>query len=96
MIGDSTHDKNLMEQFQNCSVLFRSESSRKTEVPKFAFVHNVETRDNKKLNAVAQHTVAVHVGTPPPDFREWSRTNLYFHRFEDYPAERSISVSTAF
>ena len=31
----------------------------------------------------AQHTVAVHVGTPPPDFREWSRTNLYYHGFAD-------------
>ena len=37
----------------------------------------------------AQHTVAVHVGTPPPDFREWSRTNLYYHGFADLQSERS-------
>jgi hypothetical protein len=37
----------------------------------------------------AQHTAAVHVGTPPPDFREWSRTYLYYHSFVDLPAERS-------
>jgi hypothetical protein len=45
----------------------------------------------------AQHTAAaVHVGTPPSDFREWSRTNLYFHSFVDLPAERSNVVTTQF
>jgi hypothetical protein len=39
--------------------------------------------------AVQYTEEAVHVGTPPSDFREWSRTSLYFHRFEDLPAERS-------
>ena len=31
-------------------------------------------------------TAAKHVGTPPPGFREWFRTNLYFHRFADFIA----------
>jgi hypothetical protein len=47
-----------------------------------------EARDNKMA---AQHTVAAHVGTPPPEFREWSRTIIYFHRFEDLPAERGVN-----
>jgi hypothetical protein len=42
----------------------------------------------------ARHTAAVHVGTPPPDFREWARTYLYYHRFEDLPAHRNNQVSS--
>ena len=42
-----------------------------------------DRRDDLRRQMAAQHTVAVHVGTPPPDFREWSRTNLYYHGFAD-------------
>jgi hypothetical protein len=46
----------------------------------------------KSENMAAQHTeVAVHVGTPPPDFRDWCRTNIYYHGFADLPAERGVN-----
>ena len=41
----------------------------------------------------AHHTASsVHVGTPPPGFREWSRTNVYFHDFANLPAEKGRLV----
>ena len=44
-------------------------------------------REQNNIMAAQHTTAAVHVGTPPPDFREWFRTNLYFHRFADIPGD---------
>jgi hypothetical protein len=47
----------------------------------------VTPREQNNIMAAQHTTAAVHVGTPPPDFREWFRTNLYFHRFADIPGD---------
>jgi hypothetical protein len=41
------------------------------------------------LNSMsAPPTASIHVGTPPPDFHEWSSTKVYYHGFASLSTER--------
>jgi speckle-type POZ protein len=40
------------------------------------------------------NTTSVHVGTPPPDFNEWSSTKVYYHGFADLSAVRNVPVDS--